>query len=178
MMIRAYRMRGHFHAKLDPLGLEQPKDSEELHPSTYGFTEADYDRKIFLDHVLGLEFATVREMLPILRRTYCDTIGFEFMHMSDPAEKAWMQERIEGPGKEITFTREGKRAILNKLDRGRGLREISRRQIHRHEAVWPRRRRSHGSGAGADHQARRRARRAATSCSAWRIAAGSTCCRK
>ena len=55
--------------------------------------------------MLGLEFATVREMLPILRRTYCDTIGFEFMHISDPAEKAWMQERIEGPGKEITFTR-------------------------------------------------------------------------
>ncbi len=120
MMIRAYRMRGHFHAKLDPLGLEKPKDSEELHPATYGFTEADFDRKIFLDHVLGLEFATVREMLPILRRTYCDTIGFEFMHMSDPAEKAWMQERIEGPGKEITFTREGKRAILNKLIEAEG----------------------------------------------------------
>ena len=64
--------------------------------------------------------ATVREMLPILRRTYCDTIGFEFMHMSDPAEKAWMQERIEGPGKEITFTREGKRAILNKLIEAEG----------------------------------------------------------
>ena len=119
-MIRAYRMRGHFHAKLDPLGIEKPKDSEELHPATYGFTEADFDRKIFLDHVLGLEFATVREMLPILRRTYCDTIGFEFMHMSDPAEKAWMQERIEGPGKEITFTREGKRAILNKLIEAEG----------------------------------------------------------
>jgi 2-oxoglutarate dehydrogenase E1 component len=120
MMIRAYRMRGHLHARLDPLGIEQPKDNEELHPATYGFTEADYDRRIFLDHVLGLEYATVREMLPILRRTYCDTIGFEFMHMSDPAEKAWMQERIEGPGKEITFTREGKRAILNKLIEAEG----------------------------------------------------------
>ncbi|VTZ52653.1 2-oxoglutarate decarboxylase, thiamin-requiring [Methylocella tundrae] len=120
MMIRAYRMRGHLHAKLDPLGIERPRDNEELHPATYGFTEADYDRKIFLDHVLGLEFATIREMLPILRRTYCDTIGFEFMHMSDPAEKAWMQERIEGPGKEISFTREGKRAILNKLIEAEG----------------------------------------------------------
>ena len=88
MMIRAYRMRGHLHANLDPLGLEPPKDHEELHPATYGFTEADYDRKIFIDNVLGLEFATVREMLKILRRTYCDTIGFEFMHMSDPAEKS------------------------------------------------------------------------------------------
>ncbi|WP_084572998.1 2-oxoglutarate dehydrogenase E1 component [Methylocapsa aurea] len=120
MMIRAYRMRGHLHANLDPLGLEPQKDHEELHPATYGFTESDYDRKIFIDNVLGLEFATVREMLQILRRTYCDTIGFEFMHMSDPAEKAWMQERIEGPGKEISFTREGKRAILYKLVEAEG----------------------------------------------------------
>ncbi|WP_026608125.1 2-oxoglutarate dehydrogenase E1 component [Methylocapsa acidiphila] len=120
MMIRSYRMRGHLHANLDPLGIEQPFDHEELDPATYGFTEGDYDRKIFIDHVLGLEYATVREMLKILRRTYCDTIGFEFMHMSDPAEKAWMQERIEGPGKEISFTKEGKRAILNKLVEAEG----------------------------------------------------------
>ena len=115
MMIRAYRMRGHLHANLDPLGLEPQKDHEELHPSNYGFSEADYGRKIFIDRVLGLEFATIPEMLAILRRTYCGTIGFEFVHMSDPAEKAWMQERIEGPDKEISFTNEGKRAILNKL---------------------------------------------------------------
>jgi 2-oxoglutarate dehydrogenase E1 component len=70
--------------------------------------------------VLGLEFATIPEMLAILRRTYCDTIGFEFMHMSDPAEKAWMQERIEGPDKSISFTREGKRAILGKLVESEG----------------------------------------------------------
>ena len=115
MMIRAYRMRGHLHAELDPLAIEPIKDHEELHPSSYGFTEADWDRRIFIDHVLGLEFATIREMMAILRRTYCSTIGWEFMHISNPAEKAWIQERIEGPDKEIAFTREGKRAILNKL---------------------------------------------------------------
>jgi 2-oxoglutarate dehydrogenase E1 component len=120
MMIRAYRMRGHLHANLDPLGLEPPRDHEELHPSSYGFDEGAYDRKIFIDKVLGLEFATIREMLAILRRTYCDTIGYEFMHISDPAEKAWIQERVEGPGKEITFTKEGKRAILNKLVEAEG----------------------------------------------------------
>jgi len=120
MMIRAYRMRGHLHANLDPLGLDPMKDHEELHPSTYGFTEADYDRKIFIDHVLGLDYATIREMLAILRRTYCSTIGWEFMHISDPAEKAWIQERIEGPDKEVTFTKEGKRAILQKLIEGEG----------------------------------------------------------
>ena len=120
MMIRAYRMRGHLHADLDPLHLEPAKDHEELHPSSYGFTEADWDRKIFIDHVLGLEFATLREMLAILKRTYCSTIGWEFLHISNPAEKGWIQARIEGPDKEIAFTREGKRAILNKLVEAEG----------------------------------------------------------
>jgi 2-oxoglutarate dehydrogenase E1 component len=124
MMIRAYRMRGHLHANLDPLGLEPAKDHEELHPAAYGFTEADYARKIFLDGVLGLEFATIPEMLKILRRTYCGTIGFEFMHISDPAEKSWVQQRIEGPGKEIIFTKEGKRAILNKLVEAEGFEQF------------------------------------------------------
>ena len=115
MLIRAYRMRGHFHADLDPLGLEAQKDHEELDPRTYGFTEADLDRKIFLDHVLGLEYGTLREIVAICQRTYCQTLGVEFMHISNGAQKAWIQERIEGPDKEISFTREGKRAILQKL---------------------------------------------------------------
>jgi 2-oxoglutarate dehydrogenase E1 component len=115
MMIRAYRMRGHFHAKLDPLDFEPPMDEAELDPASYGFSEADYGRKIFIDHVLGLEFATIPEMLEILRRTYCSTLGVEFMHISSPEEKAWIQERIEGPDKGIAFTPQGKKAILNKL---------------------------------------------------------------
>jgi 2-oxoglutarate dehydrogenase E1 component len=120
MLIRTYRIRGHIYANLDPLGLESRKDQSELDPRSYGFGEADLDRPIFLDNVLGLEFATVREMLAILRRTYCQTLGVEFMHISDPAQKAWMQERIEGRDKEIAFTREGKRAILNKLIEAEG----------------------------------------------------------
>jgi 2-oxoglutarate dehydrogenase E1 component len=120
MMIRAYRIRGHLIANLDPLGLEPPKPHPELDPATYGFAEADMDRPIFIDHVLGLETATVREILQILKRTYCSTIGVEFMHISDPAEKAWIQERIEGREKEVTFTPEGKRAILNKLTEAEG----------------------------------------------------------
>lgn len=120
MLIRAYRVRGHLHAKLDPLDINPRPNDQELHPSHYGFTEADWDRKIFLDNVLGLEFATIREIVTILERTYCQTLGVEFMHISDPAEKAWLQERIEGPDKEITFTREGKRAILNKIVEAEG----------------------------------------------------------
>ena len=120
MMIRAYRMRGHLHGDLDPLHLKEQLDHEELHPSSYGFTEADWDRKIFIDYMLGLEFATIREMLDILKRTYCSTLGVEFMHISNPAEKAWIQERIEGPDKEIEFTPKGKKAILNKLIEAEG----------------------------------------------------------
>jgi 2-oxoglutarate dehydrogenase E1 component len=120
MLIRAYRMRGHLHAELDPLGIARKTTHEELDPASYGFTEADLDRPIFIDHVLGLEFASIREIVAILDRTYCQTLGVEFMHITDPAQKAWIQERIEGPDKEITFTREGKRAILNKLIEAEG----------------------------------------------------------
>src|SRR2546429_17158 len=120
MLIRAYRMRGHFHAKLDPLGIEAQRDREELDPRTYGFTEADFDRKIFLDHVLGLEYGSLREIVAICERTYCQTLGVEFMHISNAQQKGWIQERIEGADKEITFTREGKRAILNKLIEAEG----------------------------------------------------------
>ena len=120
MMIRAYRMRGHLHAQLDPLGMDDRQDAEELSPAAFGFGEADLDRKIFIDNVLGMEFATAREIVTILQRTYCGTVGIEFMHISDPEQKAWLQERVEGPDKEIAFTKEGKRAILNKLVEAEG----------------------------------------------------------
>ena len=121
MMVRAYRARGHLHANLDPLGLARKiEDHGELEPASYGFAETDMDRKIFLDHVLGLEFATLREILAILQRTYCGTLGIEFMHISDPDEKGWLQQRIEGPDKEIHFTPEGRKAILNKLIEAEG----------------------------------------------------------
>jgi 2-oxoglutarate dehydrogenase E1 component len=120
MLIRAFRARGHFHANLDPLGLEVPTNEDELEPRTYGFGDADLDRPIFLDKVLGLEFGTIRQIVTILRRTYCQTLGIEFLHISNGAQKGWIQERIEGPDKEINFTPEGKRAILNKLVEAEG----------------------------------------------------------
>jgi len=120
MMIRAYRTRGHLHADLDPLHLKADESAPELDPASYGFTEADYERKIFIDNVLGLEYATIPEMLAILKRTYCSTVGVEFMHINDPDAKQWIQERMEGPDKEIRFTPEGKRAILNKLIEAEG----------------------------------------------------------
>jgi len=125
MMIRAYRMRGHLHANLDPLGLAGEKeDYDELSPESYGFSPDEFDRRIFLDNVLGLEYATINEMIDILRRTYCSTMGVEFMHISNPEEKSWIQQRIEGPDKGIEFTPRGKMAILHKLIEAEGFEQF------------------------------------------------------
>ncbi len=115
MLIRAYRVRGHLEADLDPLGLKPIEPHPELDPTTYGFTEADFDRPIFINYVLGLEVATLREILAAVRATYCGRIGVEFMHIQDPAQKAWVQERIESIHNQTDFTQAGKRAILERL---------------------------------------------------------------
>ncbi len=115
MLIRAYRMRGHLHAQLDPLGIEGPKPAPELDPQSYGFSAADMDREIFIDGVLGLERASMHAIIDIVKRTYCTTLGIEFQHITVPEEKSWLQERIEGPDKGVAFTPEGKKAILAKL---------------------------------------------------------------
>jgi 2-oxoglutarate dehydrogenase E1 component len=115
MLIRAYRIRGHMMASLDPLGLEKRDTHPELDPARYGFSETDYDRPIFIDGVLGRESATLREIMTILRATYCGTIGVEFMHMSDPEQKSWIQQRIEAIHNRTEFTEKGRRAILERL---------------------------------------------------------------
>lgn len=120
MLIRAFRIRGHLHAQLDPLGLREVPDHGELNPATYGFGPADMDRPIFIDNVLGLEVASIRQITELMTRTYCGTFALQFMHISNPEEAAWLKERIEGYGKEIAFTREGRRAILNKLVEAEG----------------------------------------------------------
>jgi 2-oxoglutarate dehydrogenase E1 component len=120
MLIRAYRIRGHLISNLDPLSIQKKEEHPELKPENYGFTKNDYDRKIFLDGVLGLQYADLNQILKILKKTYCSNIGYEFMHMGDPEEKSWIRDRIEGPEKDITFTKNGKKAILNKIIQAEG----------------------------------------------------------
>jgi len=117
-------MRGHLIGDLDPLGLRKLEVHPELEPQTYGFSEADMDREIFINGVLGLETATMRKILEIVKRTYCSTFGVQFMHISDPEEKAWLQERIEGPDKEISFSKAGRLAILRKLVEGEAFEQL------------------------------------------------------
>ncbi|MBP2232685.1 2-oxoglutarate dehydrogenase E1 component [Azospirillum agricola] len=120
MLIRVFRVRGHMNAHFDPLGLEKREPHPELDPATYGFGPGDLDRPIFLNYSLGLETATLRQILDILHKTYCGTIGVEFMHIQDPEEKAWIQERIEGGRNHTDFTVNGKRAILERLTAAEG----------------------------------------------------------
>ncbi|MEM9576458.1 MAG: 2-oxoglutarate dehydrogenase E1 component [Pseudomonadota bacterium] len=120
MIIRAYRIRGHLVADLDPLGMRSTDPHPELDPRSYGFTEADMDRPIFIDKVLGLDMASMREILSIVKRTYCGTFALQYMHISDPEQAGWLKERIEGFGKEVSFTREGRKAILAKLVEAEG----------------------------------------------------------
>ena len=115
MMIRAYRVRGHLYANLDPLGLNPPGYHAELDHRSYGFTDDDLDRTIFIDNVLGMETATLRKIIEACETTYCNLIGVEFMHMQDPEEKAWIQERIEEPRNHTEFTPLGRRTILERL---------------------------------------------------------------
>ena len=129
MMIRTYRVRGHLEAQLDPLGLQVPKPHPELDPATYGFGEADMDRPIFIDHVLGLETATPRQILQVLRQTYCGPIGVEFMHIQDPDQKAWIQRRVEGAPWATAFDAETRKTILRQLTEAEGLEAFCQRRF-------------------------------------------------
>ena len=120
MIIRAYRIRGHLIADIDPLGMRDQTPHPELDPRSYGFTDADMDRPIFIDNVLGLQMASMRQIMEIVKRTYCGTFALQYMHISDPEQSSCLKERIEGYGKEIAFTREGRKAILNKLVEAEG----------------------------------------------------------
>jgi 2-oxoglutarate dehydrogenase E1 component len=122
MLIRSYRVRGHLQANLDPLGIEPPVQNPELTPEFHGFGPDDLDRPIYLDGVLGLQTGTIREVLAILKATYCGNVGVQFMHIAEPEEKSWLQQRFEGADSQARtgFSKEGKLAILNKLIEAEG----------------------------------------------------------
>jgi 2-oxoglutarate dehydrogenase E1 component len=128
MLIRSYRVRGHLEAQLDPLGLQVPTPHAELDPATYGFTSADMDRPIFIDNVLGRESATLREIVSILRETYCGHIGVEFMHIQDPEQKAWIQRKVEGAPWKYAFDATEKRKVLQQLTEAEGFEAFCQRR--------------------------------------------------
>ena len=119
-LIRAYRLRGHLLANLDPLGMRESDYLDELHPEFYGFKKENYDKKIFLNGVINRKDATIKEILKFLKKTYCGNVGYEFMHISNPDERKWFRDRIEQDSNALEFTKNGKEAILNKLVQAEG----------------------------------------------------------
>ena len=118
-MIRSYRQRGHLIAKLDPLGMMKSEYLDELHPESYGFEKNDYDKKIFLDGITNKQYSSIREILKFLKDKYCGSIGYEYMHISNPTERKWFRDRVEKTD-DFKFTQNGKEAILNKLIQAEG----------------------------------------------------------
>ena len=114
-MVRSYRQRGHLIANLDPLEMREIDYLDELHPDSYGFKKEDYNNKIYLDGVINKQYSTIKEILGFLRKTYCEKIGYEYMHISNPIERKWFRDRVEKDENSLQFTNNGKEAILNKL---------------------------------------------------------------
>ena len=115
MLIRTYRVRGHLAANLDPLGLSKHEMPEDLRTEYHGFDDSELDQRIYLGGCLGLQYATLREIVDILRANYCGSVGLEYMHIADVEERRFLQDRMEGQDKAIEFTPEGKKAILTKV---------------------------------------------------------------
>ena len=104
MLIRSYRVRGHLSARLDPLGLTRGEMPPELTPAFHGFAESDMDRPIWLGGALGFQSASVHQIVAVLEANYCGHVGLEYMHINDLAERRFLQDRMEGKDKTITFT--------------------------------------------------------------------------
>jgi 2-oxoglutarate dehydrogenase E1 component len=121
-IIAAYRFLGARWADLDPLKRQERPQIPELEPAFYDLTEADMDTEFSASNTyFGQEQMTLREIVKALRQTYCGTIGAEFMYIADPAQKRWMQERLESIRSTPTFSAEKKTHILERLTAAEGL---------------------------------------------------------
>ncbi len=114
-LIRAYRINGHLIAELDPLKLQKKNYHPELDYKSYGFTDSDFNKEIFIDGSLGLEKATLKKIIKILNETYAASIGVEFLHIQSPEQKQWVQERIEEVRNKTIFSANGKKGIFQRL---------------------------------------------------------------
>jgi 2-oxoglutarate dehydrogenase E1 component len=113
-LVRAFRVRGHMIAEVDPLGLPRPH-YEELDPEYYGLNQADLEQVFSSRTIHGTQSLTLAEILERLRNTYCRSIGVEFMHIHDPDAKNWLQERMESTENRLELTVETQRHILTLL---------------------------------------------------------------
>ncbi len=114
-LIRAFRINGHLVADLDPLKISERDFPTELDYKSYGFSDVDLNREIFIDGSLGLDRGKLKDIIRILKETYCSSIGVEFLHIQQADQKQWVQERIEEVRNKTSFTSEGKKAIYKRI---------------------------------------------------------------
>jgi len=122
-LIAAYRVLGAHWADLDPLKRQERPKIPELEPAFYDLTESDMDITFSATNTYfsAAEHMTLREILQALRETYCGSIGAEYMHATDPTEKRWWQQRLEGIRSRPTYSAEQKKHILGRLTAAEGL---------------------------------------------------------
>jgi len=118
-LVNAHRVRGHLIADLDPLAAEEPVMHPELVPETYGLTIWDLDREFLTNGIGGRDRMPLGDLLHLLRDAYCRTIGVEYMHIQEPAEKAWIQRQVEGAS--VTLAPDEQRHILGRLNAAEAL---------------------------------------------------------
>jgi 2-oxoglutarate decarboxylase len=117
-LINMYRVRGHLLANLNPLGPEEVLSHPELDPAYHGLSVWDFDREFFVDDLPGEQHQSLREVLDLLRDSYCQTVGLEYMHIQEPDQKRWIQERVEGVSRELPS--EDQRHVLERLNAAEG----------------------------------------------------------
>ncbi|MCU1452623.1 MAG: sucA [Acidimicrobiales bacterium] len=113
-IVNMHRVRGHLIADLDPLAWKEPHMHSELDPATYGLTIWDLDREFLTGGVAGTNRMKLGDLLHVLRDAYCRTIGIEYMHISDPEQKQWLQQHVEGVSGQLST--EEQRHVLGRLN--------------------------------------------------------------
>ena len=173
-LIRAYRVRGHMIAKIDPLGLPRPLQAE-LDPEFHGLHGDDLDRKFSSRTIFGAQALTLREMLTRLRNTYCRSIGVQFMHIDDLKVKNWLQDRMEGSENRLELQRSEQIRIFTKLTDATTFEDFLRRKfstVKTFSLDWLG---ELDPALGLGHRPRQRSTASTRSSWAWPIAAASTC---
>jgi len=120
-LINAYRFRGHRHAKADPLGRWDLPEIDELKLEAHELGETDLDTTFKAGSLHGIDEAPLREILDMLQQTYCGSIGSEYMHIADTAEKRWLQNRIETPRASPDLSAERRKWLLERITASEGI---------------------------------------------------------
>jgi len=120
-LINAYRVRGHQRAKLDPLDISHRPEVPDLELGFHSLSEADLNTKFHTGSLAGPDHRPLSEIIDICQRTYCGSIGVEYMHITDTNQRRWLQQRLEGTHGNYTPEADERKRLLDKLSAAEGL---------------------------------------------------------